>query len=703
MGLLRGKERGTASGLNWDDIKPRTDVAVFGDRIYRIPGTFSWTCPAGVTSVSVVCIGAGATGYTNGGPGGSGGGLGWKNNIPVTPGQNYTVVVGGVGTTGGTSYFINTSTVSGVGGTRPSRNGNNTIFSPGAVGGGYTGDGGGQGGSSGGGYYTYGAGGGGGAGGYLGKGGTGGNGGQSNISIPPTDAIRSIHGGAGGGASGIPGGGSKGSGAGGGTGLYGITGPSVQIPLIERTGTGTVTTYERQFNAAYYYINSTDFDLENPSGWSPTGVGGAFRYFEVRNTTNFSLLYTGTGYFGLSGLGPGLLLVTGTNPPFGDNVFQSGATLQWRIFTTSTGTTTLEAESGGNYSQNPFPPSYESVLGTTYQYDAVAPTWWGLGYGGGYGCTGGNGGTAGVGQPGAVRIVWGENVSYPYNAVQKSGRLLTNMVTGDKYGYPDGATPGYDPAPSAGIPAAATYYADMTNYYQWHAMPTAALGPYRYIPIQNPLGRMQVGTNRTNTTNTWTYEAWIWWDGTSPGLQKFLLSFNGGSYQATSNRSSPGGFAIRQANNSGQLTFVYSSFSSGIDEQSENGSSFGTNANCLMIANQWNHIAIEVSNITSTAITHRRAVNGNQQYGASTAGFGAAATDGGLEIQSVTIGDLPTNLSRAFLPTSATGGANDSIRIAGVCITPTAKYQMTVNTTSFTPQWVTNWVPGPNDTVLRVV
>jgi hypothetical protein len=40
--------------------------------------------------------GGGACGtYTTGG---GGGGLGWKNNIAVTPGQSYTVVVGAGGT-----------------------------------------------------------------------------------------------------------------------------------------------------------------------------------------------------------------------------------------------------------------------------------------------------------------------------------------------------------------------------------------------------------------------------------------------------------------------------------------------------------------------------------------------------------------------------------------------------------------------------
>ena len=75
-----------------------------GESVYTIPGTFSWTCPAGVTSVSVVCVGAGAGGgdpsYGSYG-GGGGGALAYANNVSVTPGASYTVVVGRGGTRGG--------------------------------------------------------------------------------------------------------------------------------------------------------------------------------------------------------------------------------------------------------------------------------------------------------------------------------------------------------------------------------------------------------------------------------------------------------------------------------------------------------------------------------------------------------------------------------------------------------------------------
>ena len=139
---------------------------------FTIPGTYSWVAPAGVLSVCVVCIGGGGGGgnYAAGGKAGGGAGLGWKNNISVTPGVSYTVVVGSGGiqnVSGGDSYFISAVTVKGGGGL----SGNNS-----GTGGTYTGDGGGAGGLGGnGGGYGGGGGGGGGAGGYAGTGGAGAN------------------------------------------------------------------------------------------------------------------------------------------------------------------------------------------------------------------------------------------------------------------------------------------------------------------------------------------------------------------------------------------------------------------------------------------------------------------------------------------------------------------------------------------------
>ena len=96
-----------------------TQTIVSGQAAYTFPGTYSWTCPAGVFSVCVVCIGAGGNGgSTSSMPGGEGGGLGYKNNIAVTPGNSYTVVVAGPVSNASveTSYFLSTATVSAKGG-----------------------------------------------------------------------------------------------------------------------------------------------------------------------------------------------------------------------------------------------------------------------------------------------------------------------------------------------------------------------------------------------------------------------------------------------------------------------------------------------------------------------------------------------------------------------------------------------------------
>lgn len=140
---------------------PPVIVVVVGQVAYTTPGTYSWTCPANVTSVSVVTVGGGG-GRGNGVfQGGGGGGLGYKNNISVTPGALYTVVVGaggGAGANGGNSYFISAVTVQGGGGTYA------------GAGGTFVGDGGGNGGASNTGSFS----GGGGAGGYTGNGGAAG-------------------------------------------------------------------------------------------------------------------------------------------------------------------------------------------------------------------------------------------------------------------------------------------------------------------------------------------------------------------------------------------------------------------------------------------------------------------------------------------------------------------------------------------------
>jgi hypothetical protein len=154
-----------------------TTAAVFaqGQQAYTTAGTYSWTAPAGVTSVSVVTVGK--AGDANNGA--NGGALSYINNYAVTPGNSYTVVVSGAIAT--RSSFVNDGTVSaGVGSARTGAGGGNGGTAPNWAGGG--------------------------AGGYAGN---GGNGGTTNTGINWTeDGVQFIwpgvagSGGGGGGGSG---------------------------------------------------------------------------------------------------------------------------------------------------------------------------------------------------------------------------------------------------------------------------------------------------------------------------------------------------------------------------------------------------------------------------------------------------------------------------------------------------------------------
>ena len=105
-----------------------------GQQAFTTVGTHSFVVPNGVTSISAVCVGAGAGGwrqFDNGDgyflyQGGGGGGLSYSNNITVTPGETLTVVVGsgGAGTSGGAGgdsriHRSGTNLVLAKGGTNP--------------------------------------------------------------------------------------------------------------------------------------------------------------------------------------------------------------------------------------------------------------------------------------------------------------------------------------------------------------------------------------------------------------------------------------------------------------------------------------------------------------------------------------------------------------------------------------------------------
>ena len=227
----------------------RESTATATDAIFTSSGT--WVCPAGVTSVSIVAIGAGSAGGSRpvsggaagGATGGGGGGLAYINNYTVIPGQSYGVVVGTRGNTyttyqqyldgvgqGGPTYFTYLGNdviraTAGVQGREYSNSGNPSP-NPAPIGGTWSGITGtvGYNGGQGGGMAPGGGGGGGGVGGYTGPGGAGLSS-TGGVSVPLSGGAGSnggagAQGGQGGGLSTAPDPGIGGSG-GGGIGLFG--------------------------------------------------------------------------------------------------------------------------------------------------------------------------------------------------------------------------------------------------------------------------------------------------------------------------------------------------------------------------------------------------------------------------------------------------------------------------------------------------
>ncbi len=248
---------------------------VVGQVAYTTAGTHSWVCPTGVTSVSVVCVGAGGSILGGGTGGGAGGALCYKNNIAVLPGTTYAVQVGGgdnsVAILDRRSIF--NSTVIANGGDayyRPPYTSNGGVPSGG--------DGGGNGGS---GVSIYG--GGGGAGGYSGNGGNGGDGYNTFVS----------------GASGSGGGGGGGgscaaslyAGAGGGVGILGSgsagTGGAPGVSGTGGSGGATTFTADQHNGAPGALYGGGAGTGSYGTGTPSAGGGGAVRIIWPGNTRSF--------------------------------------------------------------------------------------------------------------------------------------------------------------------------------------------------------------------------------------------------------------------------------------------------------------------------------------------------------------------------------------------------------------------------------
>jgi hypothetical protein len=261
---LNGFSQGGISGVKFGSA---FTPAAPGDVIFTSVGLQTWIAPAGVTSISVVAVGASGPSISNGS--GHGAGLGWKNNIIVVPGQSYQVQVGApTSYLNGVSFFISSATVSGGSGYQGR--------------GAFTGDGGGYGGQ--GGYNIFG---GGGSGGYTGAGVSGGRGGQYSASIA----------GQGGGGSGGGGASFTNGGGGGGVGLYGQGTSGAAVPY---SGTNDATGGQAGSGGS-----------NGAAGSGSTGRGG------------MGGLYGGGGGYGMSfiraGLSGAVRIMWGTGRSFPSN------------------------------------------------------------------------------------------------------------------------------------------------------------------------------------------------------------------------------------------------------------------------------------------------------------------------------------------------------------------------------------------------
>ncbi|RME60975.1 hypothetical protein D6779_01015 [Candidatus Parcubacteria bacterium] len=73
-----------------------------GEQMYTSPGSYTFIVPDGVYSIGAVLVGGGGGGHYNWpNSAGGGGALAYVNNIPVTPGEGLTVIVGAGGNAGG--------------------------------------------------------------------------------------------------------------------------------------------------------------------------------------------------------------------------------------------------------------------------------------------------------------------------------------------------------------------------------------------------------------------------------------------------------------------------------------------------------------------------------------------------------------------------------------------------------------------------
>ena len=304
----------SGSGFFTGDVKENTvtntstNINVGNQVSFTTTGTFTWTVPDGVTSVSAVCVGAGGGAGGSGscdtalsgwaGGGGGGGGLSY-GTFDVTPGETLTIIVGAggaggaaaggqqtiicptVGSDGGDSEIKRNSTsllkAGGGGGGQMggSTNGiqqNNTGGSSGTGNQGTEADGGGNGGVGGRSSVNFAGGAGGGAAGYSGNGGRGRDGNSNSIQTGTSD-------GSGGGGSGGTCNGSN-CGGGGGVGVDNGEGSSGSTPGSGQggnggSGGGNGSVGDNVSTGGNYGGGGGSDDDDPPTPGGPGRIGGA--------------------------------------------------------------------------------------------------------------------------------------------------------------------------------------------------------------------------------------------------------------------------------------------------------------------------------------------------------------------------------------------------------------------------------------------
>ena len=366
---------GVSSGaISLYNFYSKSNIAT-GSQIYTTPGTYSWVVPAGVTSVSVLIVGAGGNGGSGGqyecfccctgrvyvtkfggGGGGSGGSL-RANNISVTPGTTKTVVVAAptsncVPSTN--TYFCacNYLSVRGGGGGNGRGAPGYRYNTCGPASAGYSGAYGGYGGSTGNKNSSYQAGGGGGAGapGYNYPTGTlscasqGGNGSAYTSQQGAGISGRPGQGSGGGGSGGRGYCGGRGGGGGGGVGLTG--GGADGVGGCNNTGTGWPGTGGSCGSGGGFPSNQTggcgaDFGSGGGGGASNGSLGGTGGSAAVRivwpgNTRQFPTTNVGGEWV------PTNIIATATSPTSATVAFTAptsngGSTIYKYIATSSPG------------------------------------------------------------------------------------------------------------------------------------------------------------------------------------------------------------------------------------------------------------------------------------------------------------------------------------------------------------------------------